>query len=227
MPSLALLTLLTSLDEIDALQRANPSPTGAGPGDPAITRAIGRGSIVLLSSHFERYHYALCEELVQVVNDAGLGFESVPILIRLRHSANAIDDLSKKAWDRRAEGLAAFLASEGALWGDTGYPLALEHSRLLTWMKSPKPQELVKAYRSWGIADIFSAVTRKPTTRAHLWLHIDGLVTKRNNIAHGDPAEETTQADVRRYAVAVRTFCERVDRRLASHLESLGCPRPW
>lgn len=227
MSSLALQALLVSLSEVDALQRANPSPTGADPRDSAITRVIGRGSIVLLSSHFERYHYALCEELVQAVNDAGLGSKRVPILIRLRHSASVLEDLAKTAWDRRGDGLTTFLTSDGALWGEVGYPLALEHSRLLTWMKSPKPKALVKAYSAWGIEDIFSAVTRKPTTRAHLWLQIDGLVTKRNNIAHGDPGEETTQADVRTYVDAVRTFCERVDRRMASHLQSLGFPRPW
>ena len=60
------------LQRVTALQRANPSPTGSAPALPEVTRAIGRASVVILSSHFERYLYAVNEEACTVVERAGI-----------------------------------------------------------------------------------------------------------------------------------------------------------
>ena len=68
MPSKALEGLLSGLDEIDAMQRANPTPQeGGGLTKPDVVRALGRAEVVLLSSHFERYLYALNEEAVALI----------------------------------------------------------------------------------------------------------------------------------------------------------------
>jgi hypothetical protein len=72
MSSRALQSLLIALEEVGDLQRANPTPTGAAPSQPETTRAIGRASVVLLSSHLERYIRNLNEEAVEFVNSAGV-----------------------------------------------------------------------------------------------------------------------------------------------------------
>jgi hypothetical protein len=80
----------------------------------------------------------------------------------------------------------------------------------------------------WGITDIFSEITRKPTTRGRLWLRISDLVDKRNNIAHGDFTAEATYLDIVQYREAVRTFCARSDGRMAQQIAMiLECGRPW
>jgi hypothetical protein len=59
-------------------------------------------------------------------------------------------------------------------------------------------------------------------------MRIDELVTKRNNIAHGDFTVEATYLDVVQYRSAVKTFCERADRRMSSQLARLAAAkRPW
>lgn len=86
MPSKALDGLLSGLDEIDAMQRANPSPEeGGGLTKPSVVRALGRAEVVLLSSHFERYIYALNEEAVALIVENAVQARRLPEEIRLLH----------------------------------------------------------------------------------------------------------------------------------------------
>jgi hypothetical protein len=227
-PSNALQSLLTSLEEIEALQRANPSPTGSAPSRPDVTRAIGRASVVLLSGHLERYLRNVNEEATSVVNGAGVLSDSIPTPLRLLNLRDPIDQLAALEWTERRAALESLMRQEASLWRSGEVVRSLDHRRLLTWMSAPTCAHLRRFYRQWGIVDIFTSITRKPHTRSRLWLTISALVDKRNNIAHGDFGEEATQADIRQYVVAVTDFCRRADR---AHSRQLGrisaTPRPW
>ncbi len=48
-----------------------------------------------------------------------------------------------------------------------------------------------------------------------MYLLVSELIDKRNNIAHGDSAEQATTSDVQRYAKTVMTFCSRAEVALA------------
>jgi RiboL-PSP-HEPN len=222
MASDALNALLLALKEVDLLQRINPTPTGAAPDQPEITRAVGRASVVLLSSHLERYIRNINEEAVSVVNATAILGSQLPQPLRLLHSKSIVEDLAATTWDNetRATKLALLAQSETWLWlpSETG---SLDHSRLLAWMKAPKSEQIQRYFRYWEIDDIFGRITYKPHTRSHLWLKIDELVEKRNNIAHGDLSTEATQADVRTYSKVVETFCVRSDRQLGRRLGRL------
>ena len=107
-------------------------------------------------------------------------------------------------------------------------PAGLDHERLLTWMKAPTPKNLVRYYRYWGIGDIFDDITRTSHTRTELWLRLDELVRKRNNIAHGDATTEATPTDLRSYTRSALRFCERADRQMARALRRLvPATPPW
>ena len=222
MASDALAALLLALEEVDLLQQLNPTPTGAAPRQPDVTRAVGRACVVLLASHFERYIRNVNEEAVSKVNLIGIAGSQLPQPLRLLHSKSMIEDLAATTWDNesRATKLALLAQTETWLWlpSETGW---LDHGRLLAWMKTPKPEQIRRYYGYWGIADIFGEITYRPHTREHLWLKIDELVGKRNNIAHGDTSTEATQADVRTYSKVVETFCVRADRRLGRRLGRL------
>lgn len=95
-------------------------------------------------------------------------------------------------------------------------------------MKAPHPDNLVRFFRLWGTHDIFSAITRKETSRKTLWLGVQGLVDLRNNIAHGDYSAQATQQDVRRYMRSIMEFCNRADRHVAAVVaRRYATPRPW
>ena len=228
MGSNALADLLSGLTEIDALQRANPTPREkSGLKKPAIVRAIGRSEIVLLSSHFERYIYALTEEAIDFLCESRAKAESLPNRLKLEHSKHGIDAIAAVAWEKRGDHLIAYSANESWLWNPQATIGPIDSSRLLAWMKTPKPQALVRVFKIWGIEDIFSSITRTAVHRGRLRLRIEELVTKRNNIAHGDFTVEATYHDIMHYMGAVKMFCTRADAALARQLMSITGRRPW
>lgn len=227
MASGSLLAFRRGVLEIDELQRADPTPVGSAPIHPEITRVIGRASVVLLSSHFERYIYALNEEATQKLNDAAIASAHLPEIVKLLHSQASIDALVGTSWEHRAEQLAQFIQMEAWLWGSNDRGL-LDHRRLIMWMKAPSPKSLVRYFRCWGIADIFYAITRAPHTRTELRLRIDELVQKRNNIAHGDLSIEATNTEIEVYRDATNAFTERADRILGKAIGKLiETPTAW
>lgn len=229
MPSGALSGLSAALEEVGALQRANPSPSDSSPfRRPEVTRAIGRAQVVLLSSHFERYIYESNEAAVEYLQQERIQIGRVPLPLRLLHARKPAEELVQSGWEHREKVLKKFSTSEALLWIDGNILLDFEHSRVLEWMKAPKSKMIARFYGQWGIEDIFSAITRSRSNRIDLWLRLDELVDKRNNIAHGDLTVEATYLDVSKYLGAVRTFTSRADRRFAKVLGLIADkPPPW
>ncbi len=228
MPSAALLALLAAVEEVKDLGRASHPTLGPGSaGSRRLARAIGRGQVVLLCSHLERYVYAVNEELVAFLNQRGIAGNTLPLEIRLRHSALPLDELAKIGWQDRADSLQRFIVENSWLWDPNSSGL-LQAGRLLAWMKTPSSKSLLRYFRSWGIDDIFGSITRTPQTRAAMWAGIQALADVRNNIAHGDVAAQATRADVSRYIGHVVTFCKRVDRVFSKRIaRALTLPAPW
>lgn len=216
MPSRALQSLLLALEEVRALQRANPSPSATAPfRRPDVTRAIGRAQVVLLSSHFERYIYEINEEAVDFLVNAEIQVGRVPLELRLLHCKQSTDRLVDISWERRENALRAFATGEAKLWDDANPLEAIDHARLLEWMKAPTSAKVQRYFKQWGIVDIFASITRSDSKRREFWLRINELVEKRNNIAHGDLTVQATHVDVSRYLGTVRKFTMRCDRRFA------------
>ena len=127
----------------------------------------------------------------------------------------------------RAAQLTTFVEDEGWMWS-VGQAGQLKSEKLLAWMKSPKPEALIRYFSYWNIADVFNAITNKAAKRERLWLLVKELVDKRNNIAHGDTGAAATTLDVRRYMKTVKTFCTRSDRVLAQAIaRQCQVERPW
>lgn len=216
-----------AVGEINDLERADPTPLGGQPVDPTIARVVGRATVVLLSSHFERYLYAVNEEAARHLTKSVTRGYQLPEQMRLLHARPALEDLLETSWEKRAAQLETFMTTDGWLW-TSAPPGDLVHERLLVWMKAPTPRNLVRYYRYWGVDDIFTAITRTVHTRTELWLKLDELVRKRNNIAHGDATTEATHTDLRSYKDCALRFCERADRQLGRALARLvATARPW
>lgn len=228
MASQSLSSLEEGLEEVRELQRSVPKPPPGQMTGVTLARAIGRASVVLLSSHLEAFIYALNAEAVATVNSAGVESARLPQALRLLHSKSAVDAISATSWENnaRAGQLESYNVSDAWLWSNgVG---TLEGDRLLVWMKSPGPKNLKRYFAYWGIDDVFGRIARRPAIRIELWRRLNELVDKRNAIAHGDLGTAVTPDDVRLYLKAVQTLGERVDRALSAQLSRLcGVARPW
>jgi hypothetical protein len=208
-PSMALAGLRAALPEIATLQADRPRDLLASTVRLARLRAVNRACVVLLSSHLEHYIHAVNEEAIDFVNAAGIPSTQIPLRLRLINLRDPIEEAASKDWPARAENLTKLAEVEISLWRSDGMSGSLDASRMLQWMKSPKPDKIRRFYAMWDIGDIFLAVTRTPRTLGTLRRDLDTLVSKRNNIAHGDVNEQATPKDIARYLEAVRTFCSR------------------
>lgn len=219
--------LREGLTEVRMLLAANPTPRRGLPRFDVL-RAIGRSSVVLATSHLEAYIYGLTEEMsISLVNQSMRGAD-LPLRLRLRHTAFLLDIAAGTGWERREEALINLFAEEAALWTNNGKNLeTLHHERFLANFKTPRAKPLIRYFREWGIQDIFSAITRKPTTRAELLMRIDELGEKRNLIAHGDFSVQATPTDVRRFLIAIDTFCTRTDGVMRRRLQEISGAPPW
>ena len=220
MSSQALASLLTGLDEVEALRvhypvRGRLIPTGIG---ALAEKAHGRACVVLLSSHLERYIYASNEEAIELLNLCGSPLNLLPQTFLLLQSREAVDELAKTSWENRGPKLASFSADHAPLWATGATTGSLSASQNLVWMKTPNPRSIVRYYASYGIPDIFDGITRRTHTRAELRLALTELVEKRNQIAHGDSTSQALPSDVARYLRAVRKFATSADRVLGRAL---------
>jgi len=227
MPSGALLDLLAGIEEVRDLQLANPTPLRGLPVRSSVVRAINRSSVVLLTSHFERYLRGLNEEAVDAINASPIAGTLLPEALRLQHSRTAVDGMLETQWKNRSIQLQIFAKQDSWLWGNA--PKGdLEADRLLRWMRSPSPDRVKKVFGMWGVDDIFSRVTRVPHQRARFWTKLDELVDKRNRIAHGDRTTGATFQEISSYLAVVREFCTRADRIMARAVsQHVGTVAPW
>lgn len=227
MVSQALQSLRISVGEVNELKKISIRNRGIISVNPTLKRAIGRAAVVLLYSHFERYIYGVNEEVAEFISSNNVTGENLPESLRLLHSKRTVEELSETGWTKRASKLENFVITDSWLWSlDANGELIPD--RLLEWMKTAKPRDIVRYYRYWDVDDIFTAITRATHTRGNLWLQIATLVDKRNNIAHGDATVEASRSELGLYSKAVLTFCERADQILARQIQRLfKIPAPW
>src|SRR5690348_15162801 len=123
MPSQALEGFRQALVEVKDLAAAYGAQ-GSIPKNPALARVVGRASVVLLSSHFERYIYKVNEEAAAAINSGAVDGPDLPETMRLLHSRPAIEEMLESDWVHRQQQLAAFVETDAWLWQERGGALS-------------------------------------------------------------------------------------------------------
>ena len=187
-----------------------------------------RACVVLLSSHYERYIYALNESVVDFLNGSQILSVEVPVEIRLLQIKTLVDGLAKTEWSRREDKLIELFSRYSSHWQPSEAISGLQAPANLEWMKSPKIGDVKRYFRYFGVEDIVRVVTRNEGTRRTMGRQLQSLVDARNGIAHGDQTIQPDSTEISDYLVAVEAFCVRADKVMAQRLGRLAdAAPPW
>lgn len=222
MTSQALKDLLRGLTEVAELQKLNPEPPGARPSrDHAESaRAMNRASLVMISSHYERYIRGINEESCNIINSNGINSSRIPYKIKLLHSRKLIDSVSLTSWEHRRGELEILFVNNAWLWL-TDREGTLQHNQLIDWMGSPKIANVLRYFKQWNIEDIFSFCSLPRPVEVKIRIRLKELVEKRNDIAHGNYNTSSDAASIKEYIACLTVFCTIIDRKFLHYVETL------
>ena len=221
MTSPARVDLVSRLEEVRLLSSQDPQRLISGAGDIALSNAISRACIVLLSAHLEGY----LEDLVTVAMDALVGHSAIvddlPLLLRTVHMEEHLAPIEGMA-DRnaRAPRIQTMVIDEMPLWtvGNTLQATMLNQATVCKEMNNPGSTEVRKFLELVGV-DIEPYLESRSMTG--LFRQINSLVGIRNAIAHGNTTSSTTFTDVDRYILSVTEIGDLIDQAVAESVQAI------
>lgn len=208
------------LDEVRLLTGQDPERVGRAP-NRSLSNALSRSCLVLLSAHLEGYLEDVAVEAIDYLTSEAVAVERLPLLFRALHAEEHLRDLEPmKDRNARAPRIERLFAEESALWG-VGMSLAPGMVRAVTVcaeMDNPGSKEIKRFLQLIGVDDIddYLSVSGAPG----LLGQVNGLVAKRNAIAHGELSALATYGDVDNYVTLVDDLARHVDRAIAFAVQS-------
>jgi hypothetical protein len=227
MTSIALGELGGRLNEVRRLRRLDPFRSGSS-GDSGTSNAVNRACIVLLCAHVEGF----LEDLVVEAIDTLVGnakVERLPLVFRALHAEEHLRRI-ELIRDRnvRAPRIEQMFNNESHLWS---YGRILEAAMVrpkavCAEMANPSSREVRQFLELLGV-DIERHLA--DNGRKDLLDRLNGLVARRNSIAHGEVTASATAVDVDEYLTVVEEFGRQADEAVGVALMQM-CGRtavPW
>lgn len=220
MTSSALADLATRLAEIRLLSQLDPMRSG-DTSQPLVSNSINRSCIVLLSAHLEGFLEDIAAEAVDcfVANEACV--DDLPLILRALHAEDHLRDIELiRDKNSRAPKIEYMFTSESSLWrpGATLDVTMVRPKTVCSQMDNPGSREIrqflalldvdiVRYLRNAGLGDLLGRV--------------NGLVAKRNAIAHGEVSASATHVDVNEYLTLVQDLAGEIDTAVGQSVMSI------
>lgn len=209
MTSLALGDLGGRLNEVRRLRRINPKRLDHS-SDVETENALNRACIVLLCAHLEGFLEDLVTEAIDILVGRAT-IENLPLIFRTLHAEQHLKEI-ELARDRnaRAPKIERMFKSEAPLWSD-GQLLEATMVRakaVCDELDNPSSRRIRQFLELIGV-DIDLHLAN--CSERDLLDQVNGLVAKRNSIAHGEVSASATAVDVGRYLDIVEQLGRRVD----------------
>jgi len=228
MSSSAFGDLRARLDEVRTLSALDPARSG-DVSQPSVSNAVNRAAIVLLTAHVEGYLEDLVSEALDQFVANAAPVERLPLLLRALHAEHHLRQIEPMS-DRnvRAPRIAKMFAAEAPMW--TTGTLAQAHmiqARLVcAEMSNPGSREIAAFLELIGvrIEDYLAGIGASASLS-----QIDGLVHRRNQIAHGEANATGAFGDVDTYLGIVGALAHHIDSAVAGVVQTicgLGA-EPW
>ena len=216
----ALLDLSTRLDEVRLLTSLDPSRVGDVT-QPDKSNALTRACILLLSAHLEGYLEDLVTEALDLLVHHAATVDDLPLLLRAIHVEEHLRRI-EVVQDRNAPAprISAMLAAETALWtaGNRLQAGMLRPKMVCAEMNNPGAREICQFLKLIGtdVEAYLTAVGNLPV------LHqVNGLVGRRNAIAHGDASTSAAYTDIENYISVVGDLSRELDAAVAQQLQTI------
>lgn len=224
MTSAAFTDLQARLDEVKLLSSADPLRSDPK-ADLQLSNAICKSCIVLLSAHLEGYIEDLATLALDEMAKHALAVEKVPLVLRALHAERHLAALEPvRDRNARAPRIEQLFATESALWA-TGTTLSnsmLDARLVCAEMSNPGSTEISQFFRLFGI-DVKAAMSQRG--EIDLLGRINGLIARRNEIAHGEIKASATSKDVDTYLNLTEELSTALDAVMSEGLQA-ACSLP-
>jgi RiboL-PSP-HEPN len=210
MSSLSVGQLGVRLNEVKRLKRVNPLRHDQST-DVATGNALNRASIVLLCAHLEGFLEDLVTEAIDVLVDHGARIENLPLVFRALHAEQYLREIELiKDRNARAPKIEVMFKSESPLWSNGQVLLRpmVRSNAVCAELGNPGSREVRQFLELVGV-NIEQFL--RDAGQSDLLGKINGLVTRRNQIAHGEVSASATTGDVDQYLQAVEDLGRLVD----------------
>lgn len=218
----------TRLNEVRVLSGLDPTRLGNTTA-AAVSNAVNRGALVLLSAHLEGYLEDVVVEAIDALVDNGALVDQLPLVLRALHAEEHLRALEPmKDRNARAPRIESMFVSEANLWvaGTTLQQTMVRPKMVCAEMDNPGSTEIRQFLELLGV-DIRTFLGARGVLD-HLG-RINGLVGKRNGVAHGEVTASATFTDVDDYLKLVDDLCSNIDAAVAEGVKEIcGMPAlPW
>lgn len=221
----ALKALQTRLDEVRLLGAQDPARSG-DLSQTRLSNAVTRSCFVLLSAHFEGFLEDLAVEAIDQLVRESVDVDHLPLLLRALHAEEHLRSLMPII-DRnaRAPRIGMLFEKESSLWiaGTALVATMVRPDTVCNEMDNPGSKEVKRFLQLLGVDDVDQVL--EASGAKGLLGRINGLVGKRNAVAHGELFAPGTYADVDDYTSLVGTLSKEIDRAVALAVQDM-CSMP-
>jgi hypothetical protein len=210
----------TRLDEVRVLSGIDPLRQGDA-SQPSVSNAVNRGCLVLLSAHLEGYLEDLVLEAIDYLVQAGIPVDRLPLLLRALHVEDHLRQMEQmRDRNARAPRIERMFAREAPMWAAGGQlqQTMMRPTMVCAEMDNPGSTEIRQFLELLGV-DLEEHLTQRGVS--DLLRRINGLVFKRNGVAHGEVTASATHGDVDDYIVLVTDLCGNIDAAMAGSLRDI------
>jgi hypothetical protein len=185
--------------------------------------------LVLLAAHLEGYLEDLVTEAIDALVAQATPAEQLPLILRSIHVEEHLRQIEPvKDRNARAQKIERMFATESALWS-SGTPITAKMVRakaVCLEMSNPGSREVRQFLEIIGV-DIDAYLSAQG--QKDLLGRVNGLVGRRNAVAHGEATASATAGDVDDYLVLVEDLGREVDDAVAISVQDIcGSPTlPW
>lgn len=216
--------LSSRIHEVRVLADLDPGRAGGSGAFPQ-SSAINRACLVLLCAHLEGYLEDVAVSALDVVGGHGIRVDALPLLLRALHAEEHLKSIEGvQDVHARAPRIMKMFKDESPLWA-TGQVLTTSMLRPRTVcaeMSNPGSREVRQFLELIGVK-IDEHLTAAGKTV--LLDRVNGLVARRNAIAHGDIGSSATSQDVDTYIQLINDLASEIDQAVSKALQSM-CAMP-